>query len=111
MAQKLLNAGVLFRDNVYTETARMCNVGDVFAADILYHDNCHKGYFNKYQARIEEIIKNLKMENSVTATDNSFKAQFLALGLDFSRSAHSLTFIRDKLNEGSAEMVSNRAVK
>ncbi len=35
MAQKLLNAGVLFRDHVYTETAAMCDVGDVFAADIL----------------------------------------------------------------------------
>ena len=34
MAQKLLNAGVLFRDRVYTETAAMCDVGDVFAADI-----------------------------------------------------------------------------
>ena len=54
MAQKLLNAGVLFRDRVYTETARMCDVGDVFAADILYHDNCHKGYFNEYQARLKK---------------------------------------------------------
>ena len=29
MAQKLLNAGVLFRDHVYTEIAGMCDVGDV----------------------------------------------------------------------------------
>ncbi len=72
--KKVLNAGVLFRDHVYTETAAMCDVGDVFAADILYHDHCRKGYFNKYQARIEEIMKNLEMEDSVTAADDSFKA-------------------------------------
>ena len=93
---------------MYTETAAMCDVGDVFAADILYHDHCRKGYFNKYHARIEEIMKN---QDSVTAADDSFKVRFLALGLDFSRSAHSLTSIRDRLNEGSAGMVSNRAVK
>ena len=61
--------------------------------------------------RIEEIMKNLEMEDSVTAADDSFKARFLALGLNFSRSAHSFTSIRDRLNEGSAGMVSNRAVK
>ena len=68
---------VCYSDDVYTETAGMCDVGNVFAADILYHDNCHKGYFNKYQARIEEIMKNLKMEDSVTTADDSFQARFL----------------------------------
>ena len=63
----------------------MCDVGDGLAADILYHNHC---YFNKYHARIEDIMKNLEMEDSVTAADDSFKARFLALGLGFSRSAH-----------------------
>ena len=89
----------------------MCNLGDVFAADILYHDYCCKGYFNKYHAKIEEIMKNLEMENSITAEDTSLKATFLALDLDFSKSAHSLTSIRDRLNEDSTGVVSNRAVK
>ena len=111
MAQKLLNAAMLFKDHVYTETAALCEVEDVFAADIRYHAHCCKGYFNRYQAKIEEILKNLDMEDSVTAGDASFKARFLALGLDFNTSAHSLTSIRDRLNEDSAESVSNRAVK
>ena len=51
------------------------------------------------------------MEDIVIAIDNSFKARFLALQLDFSMSAHSLTSIRDRLNEGSADTVSNRSVK
>ena len=96
---------------MYTETAAMRDVGDVFAADILYHDHCCKGYFNKYHAKIEEIMNNLEKEDSVTAGDDSFKARFISLGLDFSSSAHSLSSIRDRLNACSTEMVSNRAVK
>lgn len=35
MARKQLNAAMLFKDHVYTETAAMRDVDDVFAADIL----------------------------------------------------------------------------
>ena len=100
MAQKLLNAAKLFKDHVYTETATICEINDVFAADIQYHDHCHKGYFNKYQVKIDEILENLEMEDLVTTGEESLKARFLALGLDFSRSAYSLTSIRDRLNRG-----------
>ena len=111
MAQKLLNAAKLFNDRVYTTTAAMSSIGDVFSADILYHDHCRKVYFNSYHTKIEEIMQNLTIEDSITASDDSLKARFLALGLDFSRSAYSLTTIRDMLNEGSATIVSNRSVK
>lgn len=112
MAQKLLNAAMLFKDCVYTETATMSNVGDVFAADIHYHGNCWKAYFRKYHTKIDEIMKNLEMEDSVAATDDFLKARFLSLELDFTKSAYSLTSIRDRLNEGSSpEIVSNRVVK
>ena len=103
MAQKLLNAAMLFKDRVHTEIATMHDVTDVFAADILYHDYCCKAYFNKYQAKIAEIMGNLEMEHSVAVEDDSFKARFLALNLDFSKSAYSLTSIRDRLNERSAD--------
>ena len=76
MAQKLLNVAMLFKDRVYTETAAMHEIGDVFVADILYHNHCCKGYFNKYYAKIEEIMNNLKKEDSLIAGDDSFKARF-----------------------------------
>ena len=105
MAQKLLNAAMLFKDRVYTETAAMCNVSDVFAIIITI---AVKPIF----VNIKEIMNNLEMEDSVAVRDDSLKASFLALELDFSRSAHSLTSIRDRLNEGSSPgIVSNRAVK
>ena len=100
MAQKLLNAAMLFKDRVYTETAAMHDVNDVFTANILYHDYCCKAYFNKYQAKMAEIMGNLEIKDTVVAKDDTFKARYLALNLDFSKSAHSLTSIRDRLNEG-----------
>ena len=111
MAQKLLNTAMLFKDHVYTQTVVLCEVDDVFAADIQYHDPCRKEYFNKYNAKIEDILKNLEKEDSITAEENSLKARFLALGLDLSKTSYSLTSIRDRLNEGSTQVVSNRAAK
>lgn len=96
MTQKLLNAAKLLKDHMYNITVVMCGVGNVFAVDIQYHDHSCKGYFNKYHTKIEEIMKNLEMEDSETAGDDSLNARFLALGLDFIKSAHSLTSIREQ---------------
>ena len=66
----------------------MCNVDDVFAADIHYHDNCCKAYiFCKYHTKIEEIMNNLEIEEDDSLNhpkieeDDSLKARFLALEL------------------------------
>jgi hypothetical protein len=96
---------------VYTDTAIMQEIDDVFAADIRYHDYCCKDYFNKYNAKIDEILRNREKEDYLTAEDESFKAKFLSLGLDFSRSAHSLASIRERLKDSSNGMVTNKAVK
>ena len=76
---------------MYTQTAAMSDAGDVFAADILYHVHCCNGYFNKYHAKIEEVMGNLDMEDSILAEDSSLKVKFL----DFSKTAYSLNSIRD----------------
>jgi len=102
---------MLFKQQVYTETASMNDVKDVFAGDILYHNYCCKAYFNHYQDKIAKIMGNLDMEDSVAAKDDTFKARFLTLNLDFSKSTHRLTSIRDRLNEGSTDIVSNISVK
>jgi len=54
----------------------MSDVGDIFAADIQYHDHCCKSYMNKYYAKIEEIMTNLEMEDLVAATNSSVKEKF-----------------------------------
>ena len=37
---------------------------------------------NKYHAKFEEIMRNLEIEDSVSATNDSLKDKFLALNLD-----------------------------
>jgi len=54
IAQKLLNVALLFKDHVYPQTVVMCEVYDVFAADMQYHDPFRKDCFNKYIAKIED---------------------------------------------------------
>ena len=67
----------------------MSGVDDVFVAYIFYHDYCCKTYFNKCKARIAEFMEYLEMEDLVADADDSFKAKFLALQLDFSNSAYT----------------------
>jgi len=91
---------------VFTKTATMSDVGDIFAADNQYHDRCCKSYMNKYHVTIEEIMANIEIEDLVSATNSSLREKIFALDLDFSKSAYSLSYIRDKLNEGSTEILS-----
>ena len=84
---------------------------DVFAADIFYHRYCCRDYFNKYDAKVEEILQHLEKEDTITAKDESLRTAFSTLDLDFETTAYSVTFIRNKLNENREVPVSNRAVK
>ncbi len=111
MAQKLLNASKLLKDRVYIQTVSMCGPEDVLAAEFQYHSCCCKEYFNTCNAKIEDILKNVEKEHCVSAEDESLKAQFLSLGLDFKSTAYSLTSIRDQLNKTVTVPVSNRTVK
>ena len=110
-AQKLLNAARLFQDRVHLETGAMEGPDDVFAADIFYHKYCCRDYFNKYDAKVEEILQHLEKEDTITAEDESLRTAFSTLELDFETTAYSITFIRNKLNETREVLVSNRAVK
>lgn len=111
MAQKLLNAAKLLKDRVYIQTLSMCGTEDVLAAEFEYHTCCCKEYFNTYNAKIEEILRDVEEEHCVSAGDESLKTQFLSLGLDFNSKAYSLSSIRDKLNDIVTVPVSNRTVK
>ena len=72
---------MLFKDQVFTKTGTMSDVGDIFTADIQYHDHCCKSFMNKYHATIEEIMANLELEDLVSATNSSLKKNFWPLTL------------------------------
>ena len=110
-AQKLLNTARLFQDRAHRETGEMDGPDDVFAADIFYHKYCCRDYFNRYDAKVEEILQHLDKEDTITAEDESLRTAFSTLELDFETTAYSITFISNKLNETQESPVSNRAAK
>ena len=52
-AKQFLSTTKFFKDDVYTRTIFLNNVGDVFAADILYHRNCLSNYMLKFQRDLQ----------------------------------------------------------
>lgn len=79
MAQKLLNAAMLFKNHVYTETAKMCEVDDNFAAYILYHDHCCKDYFNIYNTACAKFIDDWLRNRSISIHSTISKIKFASL--------------------------------
>lgn len=53
MASKLLEYSRKRKDHVFTRLSTYESVGDVFAADVMYHPGCSKNYFRHSLAKIE----------------------------------------------------------
>ena len=44
------------KDDVYTRCSLLQNIGDVFAADVMYHKKCLSNYLRRFEREIEEIL-------------------------------------------------------
>ena len=44
------------KDDVYTRCSLLQNIGDVYAADIMYHKKCLSNYLRRFEREIEEIL-------------------------------------------------------
>ena len=44
------------KDDVYTRSSLLQNIGDVYAADIMYHKKCLSNYLRRFEREIEEIL-------------------------------------------------------
>ena len=44
------------KDDVYTRCSLLQNIGDVYAADIMYHKKCLSNYLRRFEHEIEEIL-------------------------------------------------------
>jgi len=68
-AKQLLLASKFFKDEVYTRCSLLETPGDVFAADILYHNNCLSGYILKFKREIEIMTSEIE-DNFTKETDD-----------------------------------------
>ena len=55
-ARLFLSAIKFNKDDVYTRCSLLQNIGDVYAADIMYHKKCLSNYLRRFEREIEEIL-------------------------------------------------------
>ena len=95
-AKQFLSATKFFKDDVYTRTIFLNNVGDVFAADILYHRNCLSNYILKFRRDLQLIMDNEEDtmdEDGVTLVDEIIEQ------LNLKNEAYHLSDVRDMVNK------------
>ena len=95
-AKQFLSATKLFKDDVYTRTIFLNNVGDVFAADILYHRNCLSNYILKFQRDLQLIMDN---EEDTTDEDGVTVVDEIIEQLNLKNEAYHLSDFRDMVNK------------
>ena len=95
-AKLFLSATKFFKDTVYGRCSLLGNIGDVFAADILYHKNCMSSYILKFDREVEQLIN-----SDDTVFDNSTDGVFnrFITNLDVSNKAHYVSNVRGIVNQ------------
>ena len=61
-ASKFLSAMAFNEDHLHNQYIFCQSVGDVFAADIYYHNACMSSYILCYERQVERIVKNFHRE-------------------------------------------------
>ena len=115
-ASKFLAAYEFNKDDVYRRCVFFKTVGDIFAADIMYHRNCMSGYilqFDRDMSRIKELYNAISPEST-----SLFEAAVdeLCESLDLSSRGYALSECRDKINKkfessGKNVTISNKHLK
>lgn len=96
-ARLFLSAIKYNKDEVYTRCSLLQNIGDVYAADIMYHKNCLSNYLRKFEREIEEILNpslNELEKGKITSTFEEFVAT-----IDIQNKACALSSCRDQFEQ------------
>ena len=95
-AKLFLSATKFFKDTVYDRRSLLGNIGDVFAADVLYHKNCMSSYILKFDRELDQLIN-----SDDTVFDNSTEDVFdrAISNLDVNNEAHYVSNVQDSVNQ------------
>ena len=96
-AKQLLSAMRFFKDKVHNKCVFLETVGDIFAADIMYHSNCLSNYLLKFKREVELIMNDQQDFGENKDIGKIF--QDLVKSLDLKHQAIHLSIVRDLLNE------------
>ena len=64
------------KDDVYTRSSLLQNIGDLFAADVMYHKMCLSNYLRRFEREIEEIL-NLPLSELEKGDINTLLKEFV----------------------------------
>ena len=95
-AKLFLSVTKFFKDTVYDRCSLLGNIGNIFAADILYYKNCMSSYILKFDREVDQLIN-----SDDTVFDNSTEDVFnrVITNLDVSNKAHYVSNVRDIVNQ------------
>ena len=83
-ARLFLSAIKYNKDDVYTRCSLLQNIGDVFAADVMYHKKCLSNYLRRFEREIEEIL-NPPLSELEKGDINTFLKNLLKLSMSKTR--------------------------
>jgi len=95
-AKQLLLASKFFKDDVHTRCALLESPGDVFAADIMYHNNCLSSYILKFKRDIE--LMTAESEDDFNEDAETLVDDYID-GLQLTDKAYSISNVRDDINK------------
>lgn len=95
-AKQLLLAMKYFKDDVDKRCVFLETVGDIFAADLVYHSNCLSNYILRFKRDIELLMNDKDDLDEAEGSDKIFKD--LMENLDFQHHAIYISTLRDLMN-------------
>jgi len=96
-AKLFLSAIKYNKDDVYTRCSLLQNIGDVYAADIIYHKHCLTNYLRNFEREIEELLNPSLTELEKRNLTSLFK-EFVAT-INIENKACALSDCRDQFEE------------
>ena len=97
-ADCLMKAARFNKDDVYTRMIFMKEIGDVFASDVMYHQNCIRNYLLKFERAIEKILsQDFGNTNGTNIIKETFMETIETITPD--SNGYALSDIRDIINK------------
>ena len=108
-ASRFLSAMKYNNDEITKKYIYCTTVGDIYAADVMYHGNCMTNYLKKYERNVNQLIQNMQREDYENYKSDGIEK--LLNRLDFEHQAYSITDITRMINKELSLQFDNRRAK
>ena len=110
-ASRFLSAIHYNKDDVFDRNVFLTSVGDVFAADILYHAECMRTYLSTYDRKVNTVNQNSNREDSEILESTNEIVNSILESLDLAQKCYTVTDITEAINRNPSLSYNNRATR